>query len=490
MFTILGKRRTVAEDLPQGQITFTNTGGVNTFTVPAGVTSISAVSIGSGGGASGSSGSSAYSGAGGGGGALAYGTLTVTPGETFGVVVGAGGLGGASGPNNNGGFGNQSHMLRNSNNSYFIRASGGSRGVYGNNSNAAGGIVNNGTGGAGGTGGQSRNNNGGGGGGGAGGYIGTGGNGGSSNSGIGSSGQGGGGGGGGGQAAGGAQNNGGGGTGMIGQGTDGSGGASNAPGNAGSGNNDSSATGGRSSGLGGLYGGGGGGAEDDTPGSGGAGGSGAVRIIWGPSRSYPTSNVADVTPFPAPGFTLLDTITGNMSINSYVQKTYTASDGLVANETGRLLIQILAINFRSDMQVDDFNFGGGILDFESNVDNFSCTSTADRQSVFLSTLTASARETFYSGLTFNSVVNGTSGQALWLRDFGGTGSGGTGSTIDHTLGTTSGKYLYFEATGSGFPFGGILLSPEVTLGSTPTLNFWTSRYGSGMGNAEVWWVKS
>ena len=483
MFTILGRKRPDEPDIPQGQTTFTNTGGLNTFTVPAGVTSISAVSIGGGGGASGSSGTSAFSGAGGGGGALAYGTLTVTPGETFGVVVGAGGLGGASGPNNNGGFGNQSHIQRNSDNSYFIRASGGSRGVYGNNSNAAGGIVNNGTGGAGGTGGQSRNNNGGGGGGGAGGYIGTGGNGGSSNSGIGSSGQGGGGGGGGGQAAGGAQNNGGGGTGMIGQGTDGSGGNVNSPGNAGSGNNDSSATGGRTAGLGGLYGGGGGGAEDDTPGVGGSGGAGAVRIIWGPNRSYPSTNTADV-------LVPLDTITGNLAQNLYVQKSYTAADGLPPNQTGRLLIQIIAPEFRSDMQVDDFNFGGGTIDFETGVGGFERTSTAERQSVYLSTYSAAVAKSTYDALTFQAVTDGTSGQALWLRDRGGTGSSSTGSTIDHTLGTVLGFYVYFEATGTGFPFGSILRSPEVTLGSTPAINFWTSRYGSGMGNAEVWWVKS
>jgi hypothetical protein len=41
-----------------------------------------------------------------------------------------------------------------------------------------------------------------------------------------------------------------------------------------------------------LYGGGGG-ARTDQSGTGGAGGGGAVRLIWGPGRSYPSTGVAD-----------------------------------------------------------------------------------------------------------------------------------------------------------------------------------------------------
>ena len=48
-------------------------------------------------------------------------------------------------------------------------------------------------------------------------------------------------------------------------------------------------------GDGGLYGGGGGGGGDTfTADEGGAGGQGAVRIIWGSTRYYPTSNIANV----------------------------------------------------------------------------------------------------------------------------------------------------------------------------------------------------
>ena len=65
---------------PPGQVTFTSTGS-HTWTVPAGVTSVSVVCIGSGG-------ESGYDG--GGGGALAYGNnISVTPGASISLQVGA-----------------------------------------------------------------------------------------------------------------------------------------------------------------------------------------------------------------------------------------------------------------------------------------------------------------------------------------------------------------------------------------------------------------
>jgi len=47
---------------------------------------------------------------------------------------------------------------------------------------------------------------------------------------------------------------------------------------------------------GGNYGGGGGGPGSGWPSASGEGGSGAVRIMWGSNRSYPNTNVADVSP--------------------------------------------------------------------------------------------------------------------------------------------------------------------------------------------------
>ena len=129
------------------------------------------------------------------------------------------------------------------------------------------------------------------GGGGAGGYTGNGGNG-VTNTGNGSAGSGGGGGGGGRISL--QNGGGGGGVGLLGQGSNGAGGTStsgNEYGKGGSGGSDGNYT------SGGAYGGGGGCVDDEQVDVGGSGNNGAVRIMYGDSRTFP-NDAADVEPPP------------------------------------------------------------------------------------------------------------------------------------------------------------------------------------------------
>lgn len=143
--------------LPYGSITFT-TEGLNTWVVPVGVTSISAVVVGGGGG-------SVLGG--GGGAALAYvNNASVTPGETLSVYVGGAGFESVGGGISS---------IRTSNGTTLVAAAGGQPG--GVSAGGAGGTVLTGTGFAGGSGGNAGPNSRPGGGGGAGGYSGVGGNG-------------------------------------------------------------------------------------------------------------------------------------------------------------------------------------------------------------------------------------------------------------------------------------------------------------------------
>jgi hypothetical protein len=254
----------------QGQQVF-NTSG--TFTVPAGVTSVSVVCVGGGGGGDryiyyigngdtynpwdfGQSRSS------GGGAGLGWrNNIPVTPGEQISIIVGAGGTAYTQG--------GQSVFNRGS----FTTSGGGggNAGSYGSFSGTGGG--NGGIGNSAGYGSSSPsvpNVNGGGG---AGGYSGTGGGGGGSAT-------SGGGGGRGGTSINGGYAGAGGGVGLLGQGTQGTPGANGQDGIAGSG------------GSGITYGGG-----AHSPSSQGAtstGGNGAVRIIWGTNRSFPSTNTGDV----------------------------------------------------------------------------------------------------------------------------------------------------------------------------------------------------
>jgi len=304
----------VGVNIPAGQQTFTTT-GTTAWIAPSGVTSVFVVCVGGGGGGGG------WYGSGGAGGGLAWrNNVTVVPGTSYTVTVGTAGSGRPTGTNSPGSVAGSNGGTS----SFLTTVAGGGQhgGPYSmNNVKPSGGTF---TGDGGGIGGTCEGNYSSGtitsGGGGAGGYSGTGGKGGGSaisgsatfvNA---TAGAGGGGGGGGGRL----QNSNstsdygavaGGGVGLNGQGANGAAGVNdtftgtntqvsvNVAGGGGSG-------GARGSlgttpygigGVGGLYGGGGGPATGDSTSNsvGGPGGKGAVRIIWGTGRSFPT-NAADV----------------------------------------------------------------------------------------------------------------------------------------------------------------------------------------------------
>lgn len=282
----------------QGQQAYT-TSGTYSWVAPSGVTSVSVVAVGGGGGSGNQTASSRQ--ASGAGGGLGYkNNITVVPGNSYTVVVGAEGQIGS--PGTAGG------------DSYFINTStvkGGGGGGGSQNTRPSGGTYTGDGGGNGGAGALSANSWGqggtindgwhcGAGGGGAGGYSGAGGAGGDAASSPGSSGgqngaAGSGGGAGGGAGGGGQWGSGGagGGVGLLGQGA--SGGAST-PGNARAGQGGSggtNATGSTSSdgSTAGNYGGG----QAGAPYPFGSAGGGAVRIIWpGDTRSFPSTNTGDL----------------------------------------------------------------------------------------------------------------------------------------------------------------------------------------------------
>jgi hypothetical protein len=259
-----------------GQQVFTSSG---TFIPPAGVTDVCVVAVGGGGGGM-HYGCCSYAMMGGGGGGLGYKNgISVTAGNNYSVVVGQGGIGG---PYSSGSqAGGDSYFISTS----TVKGGGGQPGRW--RQDAAGGTY---TGDGGGNGGMSDyqgSYQGPGGGGGAGGYSGNGGNGRSSAYGSGYAGNGGGGGGGAGSGSANYQNAyGGGGVGLLGQGSNGAAGNTWSGGGGGSGGSS-----GQTSGVAGLYGGGGGGGTNF---GGDPGGNGAVRILWGAGRAYPSTNTGDV----------------------------------------------------------------------------------------------------------------------------------------------------------------------------------------------------
>jgi len=270
------------------------TPGTYSWTAPLGVTSVSAVAIGGGG-----AGYNSWANAAGAGAGLGWkNNIAVTPGQSYTVVVGAGGA-------KNGGTGGNSYFI----NLTTVAGYGGGNASSGANTSGpnangyGGGYVGDG----GGAGGNATNYAGGGG---AGGYSGTGGN----AQGLPGASSGG--------AAGGGYysstygSGAGGGTGIYGRGEtasgwwhgssgqvftssagNGGGGAGGSGGTRGrSGENPANSVGesGNSDGYGGDYGGGGGGPGTNWPNASGSGGKGAVRIIFGSGRAFPATNTSAV----------------------------------------------------------------------------------------------------------------------------------------------------------------------------------------------------
>lgn len=274
-----------------GQTSFT-TKGTSTFLVPQGVFEIGVVCIGGGG--SGSKGANGAEQPGGGGGGLRWiSGLPVTPGETLTVFVGYGGTSVPSATTSVGVAGTWSYISRGAN--VLVRADGGNGANLWTSGTATGGTGGQGTsigpgpfggtvgGGDGGAGGNTIGTNDSGGGG-AGGYSGTGGNGAGSQNATAQAGSGGGGAGG---EDSGSQGYGGGGVGLLGGGANGT--TTATVGNGGSGGSSGS------TGNGGAYGGGGGGFDSNSNLAAGNGADGAVRIIWGLGRNYPSTNTGDIS---------------------------------------------------------------------------------------------------------------------------------------------------------------------------------------------------
>lgn len=267
------------------------TPGTTSWTAPEGVTSVCAVAVGGGGGGGGSGGDA---GSGGGGGGLGWkNNIAVVPGTSYTVVVG--GAGALS--TGTGGTGGQSYFIDTS----TVVGNGGVGGTLVTTS-ANGGVGGTFVGDGGGNGGQGGNCSGtdaadtireAGAGGGAGGYSGTGGRGAGAQTASNAGGAGAGGGGGGGGSIDTGSPGGGGGVGLLGQGANGAAGS----GSLSRGGGGSGGTGGGSSVTGGAYGGGGGGADATTSGD---GAQGAVRIIWGQNRAFPSTNTGNGQGSPIP----------------------------------------------------------------------------------------------------------------------------------------------------------------------------------------------
>lgn len=169
--------------------------------------------------------------------------------------------------------------------------------------------------------------------------------------------------------------------------------------------------------------------------------------------------------------------------NTYDNLTYSINGTDIAGTTGRFVVHFYgSTTFTCDVQIDDVDIpysGTTTDDFELGVEGYERSTT----------VTDNTQISDYFNATFEAVTSGVSGGGLWLRDSGGTGSNNTGSTIDQTLGTSAGFYLYMEGSGT-HPISNFLRSPERTLETTGTISWYESAFGADLTNAtrDYYWI--
>ena len=88
---------------------------------------------------------------------------------------------------------------------------------------------------------------------------------------------------------------------------------------------------------------------------------------------------------------------------------------------------------------------------------------------------------------WTNAANGTVDAADWATDAAGTPSSPTGPAVDHTLGNSTGRYLYVESSSPCYGYTAELISPviDVSTATYPAVRFWYHMYGQSQGTLHV-----
>ncbi len=183
------------------------------------------------------------------------------------------------------------------------------------------------------------------------------------------------------------------------------------------------------------------------------------------------------------GSVITETYTGTLTANQSVNYTFTASVNL--NIPGSNTIKVWCA-YPGDMNLLNDTAAHSSTVITGVVVNLPVTESFQG---FTNCSTASDCEATNCNLSngWRNATNLNEDDIDWRTHNGATPSSGTGPTTDHTLGTSAGKYIYLEASGSCFNKTALLFSPCINLTGTvyPQLSYWYHMYGAAMGSLSV-----
>lgn len=160
---------------------------------------------------------------------------------------------------------------------------------------------------------------------------------------------------------------------------------------------------------------------------------------------------------------------------TWTQRTADISDYIGQNVRLVVLYQS-GTTYQGDIQLDDFNIGGNTFDPQNGKNGFQTQTVIDNSQLS----NVNSIQSDYNAVSWQDILSeGSDHQAssgFFLRDSGGTPSGGTGNTAGNT-----GSYYFFAETSYDGSSNDIWLrSPEVTVNNS-TLSVYTAQNGATCG---------
>ena len=161
--------------------------------------------------------------------------------------------------------------------------------------------------------------------------------------------------------------------------------------------------------------------------------------------------------------TSLDSVTGQL--DGWKQRNVNIS--AYAGATVRLVFHYVSgSSYTGDLQIDAINISGTQYSFEADTHSFEVSVSG---------------EATYGSVNWQAMGTAETG-GRWCRDTGGTGSGST-ARADAANGS---YYIYTETSSPGYPsYNFWVRSPQITLGSSPTLTYYEARLGATIGTLNV-----